>query len=474
MVFPTLSFLVFYLVTWPASWAMVLLRRHALHKVAIVLASYVFYISWNTRLAALVLGSVVFNWAMGHAIGKRRGTPGARRFTVLAVAANLLVLGYFKYFNFFVYNLNELLSALGVGREVRHLDIILPLGISFFTFQGISYIVDIYRGDLDRPRPLLDVMLFISFFAHLIAGPIIRASRFLPQLERPPDTSRVFVGLGVLLIGWGTFKKAVIANWLAVALVDQVFVAPGAYHGGDLLICIYGYAVQIYCDFSGYSDIAIGVAALLGYRFQRNFDQPYRAASLREFWRRWHISLSTWLRDYLYRPLGGNRHGRLNTYRNLALTMLLGGLWHGASIKFVIWGGLHGTGLALERFASESLGGGTARRGTLMEIVRILLVFHFVCFCWIFFRAQDMDQVGQVLAGLTDWSQPVQLLTPLIAVLLALGALMQFMPPDLLVRCDRLYHRLPTWGVGVLSGVALLAIEILGGDNTAPFIYFQF
>jgi D-alanyl-lipoteichoic acid acyltransferase DltB (MBOAT superfamily) len=474
MVFPTLSFLVFYLITWPLSWAMVLLRRHALHKIVIVLASYVFYISWNTRLAALLLGSVVFNWAMGRAIGSRRGTPQARHFTVFAVAVNLLVLGYFKYFNFFVDNLNELLLGLGATREIRHLDIILPLGISFFTFQGISYIVDIYRGDLDRPRPLLDVMLFISFFAHLIAGPIIRASRFLPQLERPPQPGRVFVGLGVMLIGWGTFKKAVIANWLAVELVDKVFVAPAAFGGGDLLFCIYGYAVQIYCDFSGYSDIAIGVAALLGYRFQRNFDQPYRASSLRDFWRRWHISLSTWLRDYLYRPLGGNREGRFKTYRNLALTMLLGGLWHGASVKFVIWGGLHGIGLAAERFAAESLGAAKSRRGVLTEIVCILLVFHFVCFCWIFFRARDMDQVSQVLNGLADWSQPIQLLTPFLGVLLALGAFMHFTPPDLLVRCDRLYQRLPTWGVGVLSGMALLAIEILGGDSTAPFIYFQF
>jgi D-alanyl-lipoteichoic acid acyltransferase DltB (MBOAT superfamily) len=474
MVFPTLSFLVFYLVTWPASWALVLLRRHALHKAVIVIASYLFYISWNTRLALLLMASVVFNWAMGRAIGTCRGTPAAWRFTAFAVAVNLGVLGCFKYFNFFVDNLNELLAALGATREIRHLDIILPLGISFFTFQGISYIVDIYRGDLDRPRPLLDVMLFISFFAHLIAGPIIRASRFLPQLERPPDTERVFVGLGVLLIGWGTFKKAVIANWLAVDLVDKVFVAPGAYSGGDLLFCMYGYAVQIYCDFSGYSDIAIGVAALLGYRFQRNFDQPYRAGSLRDFWRRWHISLSTWLRDYLYRPLGGNRRGRLNTYRNLALTVLLGGLWHGAALKFVIWGGLHGGGLALERLASESLGGVKTGKGMLAKIVCILLVFHFVCFCWIFFRAHDMDQVGQVLSGLADWSQPMQLLTPFLGVLLALGALMQFTPPDLLVRCDRLYRRLPTWGVGVLSGLGLLAIEILGGDSTAPFIYFQF
>jgi alginate O-acetyltransferase complex protein AlgI len=474
MVFPTLSFLLFYLAVWPLSWAAVALRWHRAHKLTIILASYVFYSSWSTKIASVLLASVLLNWLAGRLIDAHRGRPAARWIVTVAVAINIGILGFFKYYNFFVDSLNELLASLGLAREIPNLDIILPLGISFFTFQGISYVVDLYRGDLDRSRPLIDVMMFISFFAHLIAGPIVRASKFLPQLERPPDPNRVFVGLGVLLIGWGVFKKAVIANWLAVELVDKAFVAPSALGGADLLVAIYGYAVQIYCDFSAYSDIAIGAAALLGYRFQRNFDQPYRAQSLQDFWRRWHISLSTWLRDYLYRPLGGNRKGRARTYVNLLLTMLLGGLWHGASIKFVLWGALHGGGLAIERWAADASGGRRSLVSPWARLLATVVVFHFVCFCWIFFRAKDMAQAGEVIAGLLDWSQPAQLVTPFMLVLLAIGMAVQFTPPDLLVRLDRLYHRLPSWGVGVLGGAVLLMIELVGGDSTAPFIYFQF
>jgi D-alanyl-lipoteichoic acid acyltransferase DltB (MBOAT superfamily) len=474
MVFPTLSFLIFYLVVWPLSWLAAALRWHRVHKLVIILASYVFYSSWNTRIMVVLLASVLLNWFAGRLIEFHRGRPAARWIVSGAVAINIGVLGFFKYYNFFVDSLNELLTSLGMAREIANLDIILPLGISFFTFQGISYVVDLYRGDLDRSRPLIDVALFISFFAHLIAGPIVRASKFLPQLERPPDPNRVFVGLGVLLIGWGVFKKAVIANWLAVELVDKAFLAPAGLGGVDLLFAIYGYAVQIYCDFSAYSDIAIGVAALLGYRFQRNFDQPYRAQSLQDFWRRWHISLSTWLRDYLYRPLGGNRKGRGRTYANLLITMLLGGLWHGAAVKFVLWGALHGGGLAIERWAADAAGGRRPLKSPWARGLATLVVFHFVCFCWIFFRAKDMVQAGEVIAGLADWSQPVQLVTPFMLVLLAIGMAVQFTPRDLLVRLDHLYHRLPAWGVGALGGAALLLIELVGGDSTAPFIYFQF
>ena len=396
----------------------------------------------------------------------------------LGVLANLSLLGFFKYYGWFSEELNALLTSLEVGRELPLLEIVLPIGISFYTFQGISYIVDLYRGELDRPRPLIDVMFFISFFPHLVAGPIVRAASFLPQLERPPDPNRVFVGLGVMLILWGVFKKAVVANWLAVSLVDKAFFDPAAYGAIDLLAATYGYAVQIYCDFSAYSDIAIGVAALLGYRFQRNFNQPYRAETLADFWRRWHMSLSSWLRDYLYIPLGGSRHGRLRTYLNLLLTMVLGGIWHGAAWKFVIWGALHGGMLALERMFS---GGGRAGAGVecgarplWRRALAILLVFHFVCLCWIFFRADSATRAGEVLAGLANWSQPATLLTPFLACLIAFGLLIQFTSPDLLEQLDRLYHRIPTWAVGVLAGLALLLIEVVGGDSSAPFIYFQF
>lgn len=472
MIFPTLNFLLFFLVVCPIAWALAIVRTHTPHKLAIIGASYFFYAFWNWKLAFLLFGSVALNFIAGRLIDRTRGTLWCKRVVILAVILNLSLLGFFKYYGWFIESLDELLRGLGMERELPFLEIVLPVGISFFTFQGISYIVDLYRGDLDRSRPLIDVMFFISFFPHLVAGPIVRAAAFLPQLETPPSPNRVFVGLGLILIMWGVFKKAIVANYLAVSLVDKAFFDPTAYGAVDLLFAVYAYAVQIYCDFSAYSDIAIGVAALLGYRFQRNFNQPYRAETLADFWRRWHMSLSSWLRDYLYIPLGGNRGGELKTYRNLLLTMVLGGIWHGAAWKFLIWGALHGGFLALERatgFARDAENKPLWRRA-----LGVLLIFHFVCFCWIFFRAENLARVWEMLAGFGDWSRPSTLLTPFLLALIAFGMAIQFTPSDTLQRTDRLYHRLPNWAIGVLIGVALLVIEAIGGDGAAPFIYFQF
>ena len=415
MVFPTLSFVLFYIVVWPLSWAAVLLGRHTLHKLVIIGASYFFYAFWNWQLAFLLFSRVLLNWGTGRLIDATRGTGRDFRIVAAGVALNLILLGGFKYYGWFAEEANVLLRAAGLARDIPLFEIVLPVGISFFTFQGISYIVDLYRGDLDRARPLIDVMFFISFFPHLVAGPIVRAASFLPQLEKPPSPARVFVGLGVLLILWGVFKKAVVAHWLAINLVDKAFFDPTAYGALDLAAAVYGYAVQIYCDFSAYSDIAIGVAALLGYRFQRNFNQPYRAETIADFWRRWHMSLSSWLRDYLYIPLGGNRGGGWRTYRNLLLTMVLGGIWHGAAWKFVIWGALHGSMLGVERFVSNmrrSPAPLPAERPLWRRALSVLLIFHFVCFGWIFFRADSVARAGEVLAGLTDLTRPVILATP--------------------------------------------------------------
>lgn len=474
MVFPTLTFLIFYAIVWPLSWGAVWLRRHTLHKLVIIAASYVFYAFWSWRLMFLLLASVVLNWATGRLIERGRGTRLAHRALVAGVAINLAILGFFKYFGWFSEELNHIFRALGLGREIPLMEIVLPVGISFFTFQGISYVVDLYRGDLDRARPLVDVMFFISFFPHLVAGPIVRAASFLPQLERPPRPDRVFVGLGVMLILWGVAKKAVVAHWLAVSLVDKAFFDPTAYGTIDLALAVYGYAIQIYCDFSAYSDIAIGVAALLGYRFQRNFNQPYRAEAISDFWRRWHMSLSSWLRDYLYIPLGGNRGGSIFTYRNLLITMVLGGIWHGAAWKFVVWGALHGSALSIERLVSNWRGPPDPCRPRWRRALRVLLVFHFVCFCWIFFRADDMARAAEVLMGLLDVTRPATLATPFLASLIAFGLAIQFTPPDLIERLDAIYQRLPGWSVGALAGALLLVVELIGGDGTAPFIYFQF
>jgi len=276
-----------------------------------------------------------------------------------------------------------------------------------------------------------------------------------------------------LLILGGLFKKVVIANYLATGLVDPVFAAPTSYGGPDLLLATYAYAVQIYCDFSAYSDMAIALAALLGFRFPANFNQPYRAQRLREFWQRWHISLSTWLRDYLYKPLGGNRHGRWKTYRNLMLTMLLGGLWHGAAWKFIAWGALHGGGLAVERMLEPWLG--RRAQSPLAKVIATLVVFHFVCLAWIFFRAEDFAVARLFIAGLgSGWGEGLHQAGPFMLVLIAIGLAGQFTPDALFERLAAAFERTPAWGLGAAAGVVVAVINALGPEGVAPFIYFRF
>jgi alginate O-acetyltransferase complex protein AlgI len=316
------------------------------------------------------------------------------------------------------------------------------------------------------------MLLYMSFFPQLVAGPIVRAAYFLPQLARP-STEPIPIAAALLLILGGLFKKVVVANYLATSLVDPVFAAPTSYGGPDLLLATYGYAVQIYCDFSAYSDMAIALSALLGFRFPANFNQPYRAQRLREFWQRWHISLSTWLRDYLYKPLGGNRYGRLKTYRNLIVTMLLGGIWHGAGWKFVAWGALHGSGLAVERIFEPWLG---RRPSSLVgKLVATALVFHFVCLGWIFFRAEDFAMAKLYIAGLgSGWGDGVQQAAPAMVALIGIGLIGQFTPTALFERTVSAFARLPGWGLGAITGMGVAAINALGPEGIAPFIYFRF
>jgi D-alanyl-lipoteichoic acid acyltransferase DltB (MBOAT superfamily) len=468
MLFPTLNFLLFFLVVLAVAW---LLRdRIEPRKWFLIAASYFFYANWDWRFCFLLFASSVINYTSGLWVGSRETTRGRNAALALGVAANLLVLGFFKYYNFFIESLDGLLHAVGWQRDLPFLEVILPVGVSFFTFQGISYVADVHRREISPCRSFTNIALLQSFFPHLVAGPIVRAASFLPQLDRKPDPSGIYVSLGVCLILWGLFKKSIVANYLAIDLVDKVFETPSRYGALDTLIATYGYAVQIYCDFSAYSDMAIGVAALVGYTFQRNFDQPYRARTLAEFWRRWHMSLSQWLRDYLYIPLGGNRGGRWKTYRNLMLTMVLGGLWHGASWKFVLWGFLHGAGLAVERL----VGGKRGERLWGPRFVGIVVVFHFVCFCWVFFRAKDMTGVAEVLGGFARWSLPVELVAPLPLALIALGLVMHFTPRDLVFRVERLFQRLPMPARGLAAGIVIAVIDACGMDGAAPFIYFQF
>lgn len=462
MLFPTATFAIFFILVFFGAWALEFDNHR--RKLFLLAASFVFYGWWDWRFCGLLAASALINWALARLIFN---APNGRAnlLTALAVIANLGVLGFFKYYGFFLESAGELLALAGLERDLPLMQVILPVGISFYTFQAISYVVDVRRGDLDRPHGLIDVSLYISFFPQLVAGPIVRARDFLPQLDATPRISRGMVTLGGLLIAWGLLKKTVIAAELAEHLVDPVFFSPTEYGTLDLIFAAYGYAVQIYCDFSAYSDIAIGVAALLGYRFARNFDQPYRARSFSDFWRRWHISLSTWLRDYLYIPLGGNKSGKLSTYRNLFLTMLLGGLWHGAAWTFVLWGALHGTALAIERALKLN----QVKRG----LISLFVTFHVVCLGWILFRAPDFASAWSYLTSLANgWT--VYALTPFTLGLVVLGLLMHALPSRGIERMADGLSRLPSLVGASVIGALLLLVEALRQTGIAPFIYFQF
>jgi len=467
MLFPTLDFLLFFLVV--AALLALLDRRFAGKKAMLVAASYFFYAQWDWRFCFLLAVSTAISYFAGLLIGASDDPARRKRVLTIAVALHLIILGIFKYLDFLVLSANQLAQLLGLQHELPFFEVLLPVGISFFTFHGISYVTDVYRGDVEVCRAPLDMALYMSFFPQLVAGPIVRAAYFLPQLARPSDEP-VPVAAALLLILGGMVKKVIIANYLATGLVDPAFGAPDQYGGPDLLLATYAYAVQIYCDFSAYTDIAIALAALCGFRFPRNFNQPYRALRLREFWQRWHMSLSFWLRDYLYKPLGGNRHGRLSTYRNLMVTMLLGGIWHGAAWKFVVWGALHGGGLAVERACISQ-----RPASRLAAIVSWLIVFHFVCFAWIFFRAEDFTVAGVFIAGLAHgWREPIQQAQPAMVALTLIGFAGQFLPPGSFERAGQALVRVPYWGLGAATGLILAAINALGPEGIAPFIYFRF
>ena len=467
MLFPTPEFALFFAVVFTLSWGFAAFP--GARKKILLLGSYFFYGFWDWRFTFLLFGSSFINYLLALAIDSTDHRGFRRFWLVLAITIDLGILFFFKYYGFFMNSMNNLVFFLGQTEPLPIMNVILPVGISFFTFQALSYVVDVYRREIEASGSLGDVLLYIACFPQLVAGPIVRASVFTPQLSYPPDPRRIPGSWGLTRIMIGLFKKVVVANYLAVLLVDPVFLSPRSYSPLEVLLAAYGYAFQIFCDFSAYSDIAIGVAALLGYHFPENFNQPYRADSFQDFWRRWHISLSTWLRDYLYIPLGGSRKGSGKTYRNLLITMLLGGLWHGAAWNFILWGALHGTALGLERALNRRIS-----RGGISRFFRGFLVFHFVTFCWIFFRSPDLAAAGAYFHALGGEVPFQGILTPFILGLLILGLALHFLPPGLADRVARITGFLP-WPVqGILLGSLFLGLQILSPQGTAPFIYFQF
>jgi alginate O-acetyltransferase complex protein AlgI len=464
--FPTIEFAAFFLVVFVLSWA--LMPHPSAWRPFILVASYFFYGWVDWRWVLLLIASSVVNTVAAQVIARSPSAVTRKRALIAAVAFDVGLLAVFKYLGFFVSELDGALESIGLGSPLPLVQIVLPIGISFFTFQAISYVVDVYRG-VTPAASLVEVAILQAFFPHLVAGPIVRANELLPQLRTPRDPRTVLAGPALFLIVGGVLKKTVIADELARRIVDPVYSDPSAHSSGEITLAFYAFAAQIYCDFSGYTDMAIGLALLLGYQLPQNFNRPYLALSLQDFWRRWHMTLSRWLRDYLYIPLGGNRKGRLKTYRNVMLTMLLGGLWHGASWTFVLWGGLHGAGLSAERYARERFGG-----FHLPAWVAWLVTFQFVCIAWVFFRAPDLATAFDVLGGL-GLSGPSPLVTLPLVLLVVVAIGVQALPPGWWREAEAWLIARPVAAQGLAIGALLvIADAAVGQQGVAPFIYYQF
>ncbi len=484
LLFNSLEYVTFFLVVFVGYWATVRFAKVALSL--LLVASLLFYACWNPTYLLLIVASSLVDFTVGGRLGRTQDARKRRRLVLVSVVYNLGVLSVFKYFNFFMGALDQAVqlvdaqTALTVGEFYWpgfRMQVLLPVGISFFTFQSMSYTIDIARRQLEPIDSYPRYLLFVSFFPQLVAGPIVRARDLLPQLAARPPLTDAMGGRGLYLVALGLFKKVVIADFLAINLVDRTFAFPGQYSSFEMLCGVYGYALQIYCDFSGYSDIAIGSALLLGFRFPDNFDAPYKSRDLQEFWRRWHISLSTWLRDYLYIALGGNRRGPWRTYRNLMLTMLLGGLWHGAGWNFIIWGALHGGALAVLRAVQrwrEAAGRQPLLRGPVGGVVAGLFTFHYVCLAWIFFRATDLRAATDVLARLAEFTFSTHHLTaPVVAVMLV-GVVTHLWPRAWFERIVAGFSTLPA-AVQAAALVAVgLGLQKAASADVVPFIYFQF
>ncbi|MEZ4471907.1 MAG: MBOAT family protein [bacterium] len=502
MLFNSLEFVTFFVVVFTLYWATV--RWAGVATMVLLLASLLFYACWNPLYLLLIIASSGVDFLVGGRLHREQSPRRRRAMLISSLIYNLGVLALFKYFNFFMESLGDGATwldkvLLGQGlieapflRDLKWLDLrldaLLPVGISFFTFQSMSYTIDVYRGELEpvgegegrvwwHPAHFARYLLFVSFFPQLVAGPIVRARDLLPQLKLRPMVTDAMAGRGLYLILLGLFKKVVIADYLALNLVDRTFTMTTGFSSLEVLVGIYGYAFQIYCDFSGYSDIAIGAALLLGFRFPDNFNAPYIARNLQEFWHRWHISLSSWLRDYLYIALGGNRGKPWQTYRNLMLTMLLGGLWHGAGWNFVIWGALHGGALAVLRAwqrARARVGLGPLFPFAGGRVVAALITFHYVCFAWIYFRAPTLEQAQTVIDQLGELTWHTTNLDARVLLILGVAVAMHITPRRWFDEVVAAFARLPATVQAAGAVVAGLGIQAMASADAVPFIYFQF
>lgn len=457
----------------------------------LLILSLFFYYKSSGYYFNLLIFSTLVDYYIGKSIFNSTSVLVRKILVILSVTINLSVLAFFKYAYFFadalqyIFNIDvtvenylALSSNFVFGTDFSVSSIILPVGISFYTFQTISYSIDIYRKKLEPVNNIIDFGFYVSFFPQLVAGPIVRASEFIPQIYKKYSLSREEFGHAIFLILNGLLKKMIISDYISINFVDRVFDNPASFTGIENLVATYGYAIQIYCDFSGYTDIAIGVALLLGYRLPLNFNSPYKANNITDFWRRWHISLSSWLRDYLYISLGGNRKGKIRQYVNLIITMLLGGLWHGANIRFIIWGGLHGIGLAFHKMWMKIVPF-SGSKNYLYKGISVFITFHFVCFAWIFFRAADLKAVSIVLDKIAN-DINISLIPMFIqnyykiVIIMFLGFLVHLIPSNFKFKYRDLFVQSPQWVKVVCTVIVAIIVYQAKSSDVQPFIYFQF
>lgn len=438
---------------------------------------YFFYKACNEYVLLIVLAAIV-DFNLSRWIHRAEKQSVRKSLLIFSIVINVGLLFYFKYTDFFIGITNDLTNG-----NIRPLHLLLPIGISFYTFENLSYTIDVYRGEIEPVDEFMDYLFFLSFFPKLMMGPIVRASDFIPQISKPYVLNSEDIGKGMYLIVSGLFKKIVISDFIYQNFVQYIFDDPSRHTGLECLLGVYGYALVIYCDFSGYSDMALGIARWTGFKIPANFNSPYQSSSITEFWRRWHISLSSWLRDYIYIPLGGNRKGKVRQYVNLSLTMLIGGFWHGASWNFIFWGGLHGLALAVDKVRLTWLHKKgilfTGWKSTVLKVLGILITFHFVCFCWIFFKAATFHDAWALIHQIVYDFQPgiwQELYQGYAAVfgLMLLGFVLHFLPPTSELLAERTLARMPVWGnVAFLVAFVWVLVQVKTTQPMIP-IYFQF
>ena len=469
MLFSSGTFWVLFLVFIPVY---SLLKRRLWQMIVFVVAfSFYFYYKSSGVFVMLLFATSLFDWLLSRLLDRLKSVTARKLCVACSLTASLGILGYFKYANFFLWNISAM-----VGANFQPLDLILPVGISFYTFQSISYIVDVYKGRVAPTRTWLEYAFFLSFFPALVAGPIVRADYFLPQIRENRHATRDEVYMGFWLIILGVVKKAIIADYIA-QYNDLVFQSPTGYSGFETVMGIIGYTMQIYCDFSGYSDMAIGIALIMGFKLAQNFNFPYKSQNLTDFWRRWHISLSTWLRDYIYIPLGGNRKGTRRTYLNNFATMLIGGLWHGAAWKFVFWGAMHGAGLAVHKASKPWLD----RLGSSWPVKAFswLLTMTVVALLWVFFRADSWTDSWLIIKNAftdfsLDYALPFASARMLWLIMMLVIIVAHALPTNFWSKAAAAFVRSP-WIVKLLIFIVVVQLVIeLRGEDVAPFIYFQF